>query len=130
LPGQDPGDVLAALQRTIDKIVAQRPGLSLDVQVKNRLPAAAIPVDHPLVQNAARWARAVTGEPWPIRGAGPANEGYMLIGAGIPTLCGFGPRGGNAHAPDEWVATASLSQTLAVYAGLIHDYLTSGRAGF
>jgi acetylornithine deacetylase/succinyl-diaminopimelate desuccinylase-like protein len=43
----------------------------------------------------------------------------MLIGAGIPTLCGFGPAGGNAHAPDEWVEVDSLAQTVAIYAGLI-----------
>jgi acetylornithine deacetylase/succinyl-diaminopimelate desuccinylase-like protein len=48
----------------------------------------------------------------------------MLIEAGIPTLCGFGPRGGNAHAPDEWVETASLPQTIAMYAGIVRDYLT------
>lgn len=122
LPGQEPEDVLASLKRVVSATVARRPGLSVDVEVKNRLPAAAIPADHPLAQTAAHWAQALTDRPWPIRGAGPANEGYMLIGAGIPTLCGFGPQGGNAHAPDEWVATSSLPRTVAVYAGLIHDY--------
>ena len=48
------------------------------------------------------------GQPWPIAGAGPGNEGYMLIGAGIPTLCGFGATGGNPHAPDEWILLSSL----------------------
>jgi acetylornithine deacetylase/succinyl-diaminopimelate desuccinylase-like protein len=47
----------------------------------------------------------------------------MLIGAGIPTLCGFGPTGGNPHAPGEWVEIDSLPGTLAMYAGIIHDYL-------
>lgn len=125
LPGQAPDDVLQRLREVIAATTAARPGLSIDVQVKNRLPAVALPIDHALAQDAARWARAISGDPWPIRGAGPANEGYMLIDAGIATLCGFGPRGGGAHAADEWVATASLSQTVAIYAGLIHDTLTS-----
>lgn len=123
LPGQEPDHVLAAVQDVIKEIVRARPGLTFDVEVKNRLPAAAIPVDHPLAQRAAHWARTLTGDPWPIRAAGPANEGYMLIQAGIPTLCGFGPRGGKAHAPDEWVSIASLPRTVAIYTALIKDYL-------
>jgi acetylornithine deacetylase/succinyl-diaminopimelate desuccinylase-like protein len=63
------------------------------------------------------------GRDYPIRIAGPANEGYMLIGAGIPTLPGFGPQGGNAHAPDEWVDVDSLAVTVAVYAAVIRDFL-------
>lgn len=123
LPGQEPDHVLAAMQDVIQETVRKRPGLRLYIEVKNSLPAAAIPVDHPLAQRAAHWARTITGEPWPIRAAGPANEGYMLIQAGIPTLCGFGPQGGNAHAPDEWVSLSSLTRTVAIYTALIKDYL-------
>jgi acetylornithine deacetylase/succinyl-diaminopimelate desuccinylase-like protein len=47
----------------------------------------------------------------------------MLIGAGIATLCGFGPTGGNPHAPNEWVEIASLPATATIFAGIIHDYL-------
>jgi len=70
-------------------------------------------------------SRSPKGQIWPIGGAGPANEGYMLIGAGIPTLPGFGPTGGNAHAPDEWVEIASLTTTMATFAGIICDYLAT-----
>ncbi|MCD6356205.1 MAG: M20/M25/M40 family metallo-hydrolase [Anaerolineaceae bacterium] len=49
----------------------------------------------------------------------------MLIGAGIPTLCGFGPIGGNPHAPNEWVDVSSLARTAAMFAGIIHAYLQS-----
>ena len=123
MPGQAPEAVLAAVQTIIATECAKRPGLTVSVQVKNRLPAAAIPAEHPLAQIAQRHAEAITKRPWPIRGAGPANEGYMLIGAGIPTLPGFGPTGGNAHAPDEWVGVASLAETAVLYAAIIQDYL-------
>ena len=123
MPGQSPEMVIDAVQSIIDATCANRSGLSVTIQVKNRLPAAAIPAEHPLAQIAQRHAQAITGQPWPIRGAGPANEGYMLIGAGIPTLPGFGPTGGNAHAPDEWVAVASLVETAVLYATIITDYL-------
>ena len=53
---------------------------------------------------------------------------YMLIGAGIPTLCGFGPHGENAHAPDECVEVAGLCRAVAMYAGLIGDYVSPASA--
>lgn len=123
MPGQSPEAVLTAVQAVIRAEQAIRPGLEVNVTVKTKLPGAAIPEDHPLARIAQRHAEAVTGNAWPIAGAGPANEGYMLIGAGIPTLPGFGPTGGGAHAPDEWVDCASLTQTVAVFAGIICEYL-------
>ena len=129
MPGQPADEVIAAIQQVIDSEIAQRPGLSVTMTIKNNVPGAAIPPDHRLVRIASRHAEAVSGHRWPVAGAGPTNEGYMLIEAGIPTLCGFGPTGGNAHAPDEWVEIASLPRTVAMYAGIIHDYLTQTREG-
>lgn len=123
MPGQAVEDVLTAVNQIIDRETAHRPGLSVIVTIKNQLPGVAIPIDHPLAQIAQQHAQAITKRDWPIAGAGPANEGYMLIQAGIPTLCGFGPSGGSAHAPDEWVEIASLSTTIAMYVSIIRDYL-------
>lgn len=123
MPGQSPETVLEAVRAVIAAEQATRPGLTVTLTVKNNLPGAAIASDHRLARIAQRHAEAVTGRAWPIAGAGPANEGYMLIGAGIPTLPGFGPTGGGAHAPDEWVDCVSLSQTVAVFAGIICEYL-------
>jgi acetylornithine deacetylase/succinyl-diaminopimelate desuccinylase-like protein len=128
MPGQDADEVIAAVRAALDAEQAARPGLTLSLAVKNRLPGAAIPADHRLALIAQRHAEAVTGRPWPIAGAGPANEGYMLIEAGIPTLPGFGPEGGNVHAPDEWVSVRSLWETVAVYAGVVEDYLRESEA--
>lgn len=123
MPGQEVEEVLTAVHTTLNHITSQRPGLTLTTAVTTSFPGAAIPSDHPLAQIAQHHARSVTGGDWPIVGAGPGNEGYMLIGAGIPTLCGFGPSGDNAHAPDEWVDLTSLHQTVAVFSGIICDYL-------
>jgi acetylornithine deacetylase/succinyl-diaminopimelate desuccinylase-like protein len=125
MPGQPAEDVIEAIERVMASEVERRPGLSVEMEVKNNLPGAAIPSDHRLVEVARHHTHAITGREWPVAGAGPANEGYMLIEAGIPTLCGFGPRGGDAHAPDEWVELASLPPTIAMYAGIIADYLSS-----
>ena len=54
-----------------------------------------------------------------IGGCGPGNEGYMLIQAGVPTICGFGPEGGNPHAANgNWVSSTFVSLTRHAKNGL------------
>lgn len=129
MPGQPAQGVIDAVRQVIDDVCSRRPGLTMSISVKNNLPGAAIDADHPLVGIAQKHTKRWTGHTWPVAGAGPANEGYMLIEAGIPTLCGFGPTGGNAHAPDEWVAIDSLCPTIAMYSGIIMDYCQTLKAG-
>jgi acetylornithine deacetylase/succinyl-diaminopimelate desuccinylase-like protein len=123
MPGQSAEDVLDRIDRVIQKVCKNRPGLSAEKKITVNFPGAAIPSDHPLVTIAQDFTEIFTGHRWDAKGAGPGNEGYMLIGAGIPTLCGFGPTGGNPHAPDEWVEIKSLPITIAIYAGIIMEYL-------
>ncbi|MDO9545181.1 MAG: M20 family metallopeptidase [Pelolinea sp.] len=124
LPGQEKAPVLDKVDKIIERVKKRRSGLETEVVVTVEIPGAAIPVDHPLAKIAQDYTEAVYGTPWDIKGAGPGNEGYMLIGAGIPTLCGFGPIGGNPHAPDEWVDVDSLTKTAAIFAGIIYDFLS------
>jgi acetylornithine deacetylase/succinyl-diaminopimelate desuccinylase-like protein len=123
LPGQSSADVLERVQDQIHLVEQDRRGITFEMKANVEIPGAFIPKDHPLALLAQDYTEAVTGRRWETAGAGPANEGYMLIGAGIPTLCGFGPSGGNPHAPDEWVELASLPSTVAIFGGIIHDYL-------
>jgi acetylornithine deacetylase/succinyl-diaminopimelate desuccinylase-like protein len=48
--------------------------------------------------------------------AGPANEGYLLIERGIPTVCGLGPTGANAHAANEYVEIHGLVDAAVIFA--------------
>lgn len=123
LPGQTSSTVLERISQLITEVERLRPRIRFDLKVTVDTPGASIPIDHPLARLAQDYTEVVLGSRWPTAGAGPANEGYMLIGAGIPTLCGFGPTGGNPHAPDEWVSIESLPATVAIFAGIIHDYL-------
>ncbi len=123
LPGQDRNAVLADVETVLDEEMKQRPGFKVKTHVKNSFPGVALPINHPLVSIAVDVTKEATGRKWRAVGAGPGNEGYMLIEAGIPTLCGFGPKGGNAHAADEWVETTSLSNTVAMYAAIVQRYL-------
>jgi len=123
LPGQSSAEVLEFIREQIRDVEEERPRIAFEMNVTVDIPGAFIHQDHPLALIAQDYTEAVTGRRWETAGAGPANEGYMLIGAGIPTLCGFGPTGGNPHAPDEWVEIDSLPATVAMFAGIIHDYL-------
>jgi succinyl-diaminopimelate desuccinylase len=123
MPGQSSEAVLAEVDSAIERVTLRRTGLKVDKAIKVNFPGAAIPLDHPLVLIAKKNAKIFSGRNWEAVGAGPGNEGYMLIGAGIPTLCGFGATGGNPHAPDEWVSLESLPVTVAMYAGISCEYL-------
>lgn len=115
-------EALAHLDEILDQVTAERPGLELSYDIQIDLPAAYISTDHPLADLARAHTRAILGEDWRVTAAGPANEGYMFIDAGIPTLPGFGPRGGNAHAPDEWVRIDDLAAMAAIYSGMMLDF--------
>jgi acetylornithine deacetylase/succinyl-diaminopimelate desuccinylase-like protein len=123
LPGQNPNTVLEQIKSLLDHEMKLRPGLKTELKVKNSLPAVILDTNHPLVSIAVDVAQRATGRKWNAVGAGPANEGYMLINAGIPTLCGFGPRGDNAHAANEWIEINSLTNTVAMYAAIAENYL-------
>jgi succinyl-diaminopimelate desuccinylase len=123
LPKQDPVAMITRVEELATEVEKSRPGLGLSYEEKVNIPGASIPRNHPLVVIAQDYTEWMTGTRWPAEAAGPANEGYMLISEGIPTLCGFGPTGGGAHAPNEWILIDSLPVTSAMFAGIIHDYL-------
>jgi acetylornithine deacetylase/succinyl-diaminopimelate desuccinylase-like protein len=123
MPGLPIEEALAHIDQTLEGVMAHRPGLHLGYEIQTALPAAHIPAGHRLVQSAKRYTSAILGDEWRAAAAGPANEGYLLIEAGIPTLCGFGPRGGNPHAPDEWISIEDLAPMAAIYSGMALEFL-------
>jgi glutamate carboxypeptidase len=49
-------------------------------------------------------------------GAGDANT---TAAAGLPTIDGLGPVGGEAHGPSEWLDLDSVAPRIALLAGLL-----------
>jgi acetylornithine deacetylase/succinyl-diaminopimelate desuccinylase-like protein len=126
------GPASAATTRVAPLLLQMQPPNTLTaiITVHVDVPSYHIPHSHPLALACVRAVEAVTGKTPTVRGAGPANEGYLLgggkgggeggTGGGIPCICGFGPIGGNAHGVDEWVEVGeSLSETLDVYEKVI-----------
>lgn len=67
-------------------------------------------------------AQAIAGEIGFEIGAarvGGASDGNLTAAAGVPTLDGLGPRGGCAHARDEFVIVSDLPVRAALLAGLV-----------
>lgn len=96
--------------------------LSASITIKNKLPAARIDSDHPLVLCSVDSIKRLCHQTPTAYGCGPANEGYMLIENGIPTICGFGPIGGNAHGIDEWISIPSMNETVDIYFDIVKNY--------
>ncbi|CAF3670233.1 unnamed protein product [Adineta steineri] len=96
--------------------------LSASITIKNQLPAAAIDSNHALVLSCVNAVKKILNITPTTNGCGPANEGYMLIDSGIPTICGFGPIGGNVHGVDEWISVPSMAQTVDIYLDIVSNY--------
>lgn len=80
------------------------------------LPGSEIPSDHPIVQLVGHEYAQVVGRPAPLRGA-PFACDVFVFNLHSPTPCIIlGPRGGNAHAPDEWVSIDDLIALTKIFA--------------
>jgi acetylornithine deacetylase/succinyl-diaminopimelate desuccinylase-like protein len=111
----------SALREDIDAVCKARPGLEIELKETAYIPPAISPEESAIFSALERATEEVTGQRPPRKVCGPANEGYLLAGLGIPTVCGFGPLGGGAHSVDEHVEIESLPQTALIYALTAHD---------
>jgi acetylornithine deacetylase len=85
-------------------------------QVTRFLPGSEIPNDHPIVQAVSRAYAQVAGREPELRGAPFACDVYVF-NLHSPTPCVIlGPRGANAHAPDEWVMMEDLVALTKIFA--------------
>ncbi len=109
------------LNETIDAVQTVRPGVKFHLQLLNHLPPAMSDDTAPLFAIVEQVTQTIRGHTPPRAVAGPANEGYLFIEHGIPMVCGFGPRGANAHAVDEYVEIDSLPETALIYSLIAHQ---------
>ncbi|MCC6614958.1 MAG: M20/M25/M40 family metallo-hydrolase [Anaerolineae bacterium] len=104
------------LDEAMAKVERERPGVHFTSTLLNYAPAAITREDARVVRALESVVRDVRQKAPERVVAGPANEGYLLIERGIPTICGFGPQGANFHAVDEYVEIESLVETAAMFA--------------
>ncbi|MEM6529576.1 MAG: M20/M25/M40 family metallo-hydrolase, partial [Chloroflexota bacterium] len=118
-PENDADTVDDIVQEHIAAVAEQR-GVTFSAEQMNRLPAVMSDPNERVFTTLAAVTAALTGQEPPLAVAGPANEGYLLVELGIPTVCGFGPQGAGFHGVDEYVEVDSLAETAAIFAITAH----------
>lgn len=109
----------ALMDECIKRVESER-GVRFTRKLLNDASSALIADDAAIVQVLESVVRDVKHKEPQRVVAGPANEGYLLIERGIPTICGFGPHGENFHAIDEYVTIDSLVETATIFALSAH----------
>jgi succinyl-diaminopimelate desuccinylase len=110
----------AVMQKHIDAVRETRPRLQFRLEVLNHVSAAIADTSAPIFWTLRDVTTALTGHEPSLAVAGPANEGYLLIERGIPTVCGFGPNGANFHGIDEYVEIDGLVSAAQIFALTAH----------
>ena len=87
------------------------PKFSYQIQPKFEVPAVLSPPDSPFIQTVQKIHQECFDIFPSLKGSGPANESYMLIKRGIPTIAGYGPSGEGAHSPNEYADIDSLEKS-------------------
>lgn len=125
LPGLKIDEVYEGIKGIIEGIATKR-GVGVELARFVNIPAVCLSPTEKIVDAVSQAAEAVYGQQITARGYGPANESFMLIKRGIPTVV-FGPLGGRAHSDNEFVEVASLAKTVSVYLGAMEAMGEDGR---
>ena len=113
LPNQENEIYIQKIRQLTEKFNTDK--IKFKVEIKTNVPGAVISPDESIVQILKKLDEEVMRIKPEVRGAGPANEGYMFIKNGIPTICGFGVGGDNVHAADEYIKLNTLDKILEIY---------------
>lgn len=123
MPGEEKERIDEEFYHWLDELASARPDLfpqKPDVRFPIQwLPASAIDSQHELVTALAGAFEQVTGTQPLVRGiGGPCDMFVFHQHFNMPAVL-FGPRGGNTHAPDEWVDLDSVLVTVETLARFI-----------
>ncbi|MCC6802828.1 MAG: M20/M25/M40 family metallo-hydrolase [Anaerolineae bacterium] len=118
-----PGNTEQIVEDLIRARIERVPDLDYTLEKLLYVPAVEISEQEEIVQILRQRTTEITGVNPTMLGCGPWNDGWMFITRGIPAVCGFGPAGDGAHAPDEFVYLDSFIDVTRIYVRAIIDYL-------
>jgi len=123
MPGETQDEIEREFFEWLGEMVAAQPELfpyHPEVSFPIRwLPGSALEGEPELVTELSETFREITGEPPQIRGIGGPCDLYVFHQHFDTPAILFGPRGGNTHAPDEWVEIDSAVLTAETLARFI-----------
>jgi succinyl-diaminopimelate desuccinylase len=115
LPGHTTEEILKRMHAFAQEV---NPKKGYEIQIKTDIPATLSSPEAPMIQLAVILHEKIFGKKPFLKGSGPANESYMLIGRGIPTIAGYGPFGGGFHEPNEFANLDSLEKSVTFLIGI------------
>ncbi|MEP7198788.1 MAG: M20/M25/M40 family metallo-hydrolase [Chloroflexota bacterium] len=133
-PGTTAEELEADFIGHLKRVAAETPVLqkcAMQVHEMTRfLPGSEIPSDHPIVQLVSREYAQVLRRAAVIRGAPFACDVFVFnLYSATPCVI-LGPRGGNAHAPDEWVLMEDLVALTKIFALTAAEWCGFSGLGF
>ncbi len=116
VPGEDPATVNAEIVAVAERVVADIPGLRVEVTPSDEVrPATMADPSGPLV-HAMLGANRYLGLSTELTGFSMASDGRFFAAAGHPTII-YGPGDPKlAHIPDEWVGVDEVLEATRAYA--------------
>lgn len=122
IPGLNIQKVFHKVKEIAERIAKKRK-VKIELERFVDIPAVSLSPSERIVRVVASSCKEVYQKKIESRGTGPANESYMMIKNGIPTVV-CGPLGDGAHSDNEFVYTNSLVKTVKVYLLTLQKYLT------
>lgn len=119
LPEHPNDEIIEKIAKISEKLSTSKRSFSM--KVKNNIPGVITAPDSYFVQQAIKLNKEIFGTTPKLAGSGPANEGYMLVSHGIPTIMGYGPMGGNFHSANEYAELDSIESSLHFLAELAQE---------
>ncbi len=107
LPGENPADIIAAIQALVDHLTRTVPNFQATVTAGLNRAAFEVAADAPIVTALMAAGDAVLGRRPPTYGELWWMDSALLQAAGIDTAI-IGPAGAGAHADEEWVDLDSV----------------------
>ncbi len=127
-PGVTEDELKSDLRSVVAKASESGPALQrMSTRWEERtrfLPGSTMSRENPVLKLLAKNLNSVTGKPVSHEPAPFACDGFVFNLHSPTPVAIFGPRGGNAHAPDEWVEVEDLITLTKSYALTVADWLT------
>lgn len=120
LPNNNNNEYIKKVRGLTKKLESRK--LKFNITIKNNVPAVVISPKEKIVKILRSLDQEVMGIDPEVCGCGPWNEGYMFIGKGIPTVCGFGAEGNGVHSTDEYLKLDTLPKILEMYVRAAIDF--------
>ncbi len=121
VPETDLQTMKTLIYDALRKVGKRRPSLHFELVEEFYIPPTQIGTDSLIARSLSEAVKKFGNNSPPFGVSGPANESYLLNQAEIPTAV-FGPLGGNAHSPNEFIVLESIPGAARIYIETLRNF--------